>query len=388
VRLGKLTSCSLAFAAAGMLCSTSFIMRGGTALNPWGWLASTLYVASAVSGAARILVRDRRDKRFLAELQEHIAALTHHDLKLPETVADAARKLVDVAEQSVLETKIKSRELELQLGVADAARRHAEALLEGIANRDKEVSEMKNAFVSMVSHELRTPLASIKAYIEMLIDGEAEDLQTQREFFEIIQNEANRLGRLIDNILSISRIEAGVARTSIQRQRLQKIIDDALNAVAPQVEQKKISIDQNIAADDYQTPCDRDMIYQAILNLLSNAVKFTPDGGRITVAFGMASPGNMVSLTIRDTGIGIDPKDLPFVFDKFYRAGSGNQSSLGTGLGLSLVRHIVETVHGGHVFATSEPGRGSCFGFELPLNRPEPAPQSTGNERLRLQTAC
>jgi signal transduction histidine kinase len=376
VRLGKLTSCSLVCAAAGMMCSVPYILRSGTALFPWGWMASALYLGSAAAGAAQILIRDRNDRQLLAELQEHVAALTHGELPLPQTVAAAARKLVDATEQALFDLRTRTRELELQLGVADAARSHAETILEGIANRDEEVSEMKNAFVSMVSHELRTPLASIKAYIEMLIDGEAQDVQTQGEFFEVIQNEANRLGRLIDNILNISRIEAGVARITFQRQCLQDIVSDALKAVAPQAELKKIRISEHLDAGDYQTSCDREMIYQAVLNLLSNAVKFTPGGGAITVESGIASSRNETFLRITDTGVGIAPKDLPFVFDKFYRAESGNQITLGTGLGLSLVRHIVQTVHRGRVFATSELGRGSCFGFELALDAPK-APKGT-----------
>jgi signal transduction histidine kinase len=367
-----------------MLCGTPYILNAGAASSLWAWLASGLYLTSAAAGAAQIIFRDRDDRRLLAEVQEHIAALTPGDLPLPDSLPAAARKLVDLTEQGLFDASTKLRDLQLQLGVADTARRHAENILEGIANRDQEVSEMKNAFVSMVSHELRTPLASIKAYIEMLIDGEAEDLQTQGEFFEIIQNEASRLGRLIDNILNISRIEAGVARVNIQRQSLGEIVFDALKAVAPQVELKKISVTQRSSGPDYQTCCDREMIYQAMLNLLSNAVKFTPEQGSISVEFGIDSTNKLVSIRITDTGVGIAPKDLPFVFDKFYRAQNGSQVAMGTGLGLALVRHIVEKVHGGRVFATSEPGCGSCFGFELALDGPEPtALPSPGQSQLQ-----
>src|SRR2546423_3340693 len=108
--------------------------------------------------------------------------------------------------------------------------------------RDKEVSEMKNDFVSMVSHELRTPLASIKAYVEMLIDGEAHDAKTQGEFYEVIQNEANRLSRLIDNILNISRIESGLVRVNKQPQSLTVILKDAIEVITPQAQQKQITI--------------------------------------------------------------------------------------------------------------------------------------------------
>ena len=233
--------------------------------------------------------------------------------------------------------------------------------------REKEVSEMKNDFVSMVSHELRTPLASIKAYVEMLIDGEADDPKTQREFYEVIQNEANRLGRLIDNILNISRIESGLVRVNRQPQSIGVIVKDAMEVITPQAKQKSITLKENLAPVLYQTLADRDMLYQAVLNLLSNAVKYTPSGGAINVEICADEAQRKVLTRISDTGVGIPPKDLPFVFDKFYRAEANNRMAPGTGLGLSLVRQIVETVHHGRMFVESHVGKGSCFGFELDL---------------------
>jgi two-component system phosphate regulon sensor histidine kinase PhoR len=233
--------------------------------------------------------------------------------------------------------------------------------------KEKEVSEMKNDFVSNVSHELRTPLASIKAYVEMLIDGEADNEKTKREFYDVIQNEANRLGRLIDNILNISRIESGLVKINKQPQSLTVILKEAMEVIAPQAKSKQITIDEQLTPIFYQTPADRDMLYQAVLNLLSNAVKYTPEGGQITIATVVDESKRKVMTRISDTGVGIPPKDLPFVFDKFYRAEANNRMAKGTGLGLSLVKHIIETVHRGRIFVESQVGKGSTFGFELDL---------------------
>jgi two-component system, OmpR family, phosphate regulon sensor histidine kinase PhoR len=233
--------------------------------------------------------------------------------------------------------------------------------------REKEVAELKNDFVSSVSHELRTPLASIKAYVEMLIDGEADDEKTVREFYDVIQNEANRLSRLIDNILNISRIESGLVQINKQPQSLTVILKEALEVISPQARMRQISLVEQLTPVFYQTNADRDMLYQAVLNLLSNAVKYTPERGTITIQTAVDETKRKVITRISDTGVGIPPKDLPFVFDKFYRAEANSHMAKGTGLGLSLVKHIIETVHRGRIFVESHVGKGSCFGFELDL---------------------
>jgi two-component system phosphate regulon sensor histidine kinase PhoR len=232
---------------------------------------------------------------------------------------------------------------------------------------EKEISEMKNDFVSNVSHELRTPLASIKAYVELLIDGEADDEKTKREFYEVIQNEANRLGRLIDNILNISRIESGLVKVDRKPQSLSVVVKDALEVIAPQAAQKNITLIERLTPVFYQTLADRDMLYQAVLNILSNAVKYTPGGGEVRVETTVDEARRKVVTRVTDTGVGIPAQDLPFVFDKFYRAEANNRVAAGTGLGLSLVKHIVEVVHHGRMFAESHVGKGSTFGFELDL---------------------
>jgi len=234
--------------------------------------------------------------------------------------------------------------------------------------REKEVAEMKSDFVSSVSHELRTPLASIKAYVEMLIDGEAVDTKTQHEFYDVIQNEANRLSRLIDNILNISRIESGLVKIDKKPQSLMVILKEAIEVISPQAKTRNIRIVEQLTPAFYQTLADKDMLYQAVLNLLSNAVKYTPDGGTITIQTAVDENRRRVLTRITDTGVGIPPKDLPFVFDKFYRVAANNRMAKGTGLGLSLVKQIIETVHRGKIFVESTVGKGSCFGFELDLS--------------------
>ena len=233
--------------------------------------------------------------------------------------------------------------------------------------REKEIAKIKTDFVSNVSHELKTPLASIKAYVEMLQDGEAEDEQTQKEFYEIIATETNRLHRLIENILNISRIESGVVRVVKEPVSLTAIARQVLDVAAVQARTKGIELRDVLAPVYYQVEADHDMMYQAVMNLISNAIKYTPSGKSVSVTVSVDERRQMAICEVADTGAGIPTDDLPHIFDKFYRVKPNNKHAKGTGLGLTLVKHIVETVHEGKLSVTSEEGKGSCFTIQLPV---------------------
>ncbi len=233
--------------------------------------------------------------------------------------------------------------------------------------KEKEIAEMKSDFVSNVSHELRTPLSSIKAYMEMLIDGEAQDEQSRTEFYNVIQGEANRLSRLIDNILNINRIESGIIKVQREHVALPSVIKEAVDILQPQARGKEIDLIEVPSPLYFQVFADRDMILQVALNLIGNAIKYTPGGGQVTVALHVDEHGQLATVTVSDTGIGIPEQDLPHVFDKFYRVNDHKKVAKGTGLGLNLVKHVIETVHGGEVGVTSQTGKGSTFTFALPI---------------------
>jgi two-component system, OmpR family, phosphate regulon sensor histidine kinase PhoR len=233
--------------------------------------------------------------------------------------------------------------------------------------REKEISQMKNDFVSHVSHELRTPLASITAYAEMLVDGEAQDDTTRGEFYSIIQSQAQRLNRLIDDILNISRIESGLVKVNKEPVSMTMLIREAVQMIKSYAAEKNITVNEQTPIVFDQVVADKDMISQVIINLLSNAVKYTPSGGTIRVGSESDDIDGIVRVTVTDNGVGIPANDLPHVFDKFYRVAANNKCAKGTGLGLNLVKQIVEKVHDGRIFVTSEQGKGSTFGFELPL---------------------
>jgi two-component system phosphate regulon sensor histidine kinase PhoR len=233
--------------------------------------------------------------------------------------------------------------------------------------KEKEISQMKNDFVSHVSHELKTPLASINAYAEMLVDGEAEDAETIREFCGIIQTQAQRLNRLIEDILNISRIESGLVKVAKEKISMAMLVRDATEMIKSYAQEKNITVDADAPILFDQVYADKDMMFQVVINLLSNAVKYTPTNGQVTIRSEVNEADGYIRVTVADTGVGIPPEDVDHVFDKFFRVEANKKVAKGTGLGLNLVKQIVEKVHDGRVFVTSAVNEGSTFGFELPL---------------------
>lgn len=233
--------------------------------------------------------------------------------------------------------------------------------------REKEISQMKNDFVSHVSHELKTPLASITAYAEMLADGEADDEQTRKQFYSIIQNQAQRLNRLIEDILNISRIESGLIKVEKKPISVTILIEEQLQMIKGYAEEKNIKLLAQTPIVHDRVYADRDMISQVIVNLLSNAIKYTPSGGTVTIETAVDETAGIARVSVSDTGVGIPADEIGRIFGKFYRVDANKKQAKGTGLGLNLVKQIVEKVHSGRVFVTSQPGVGSTFGFELPL---------------------
>jgi two-component system phosphate regulon sensor histidine kinase PhoR len=229
----------------------------------------------------------------------------------------------------------------------------------------QKAAQRRNAeFVSAVSHEMKTPLAGIKAYTELLVDGDAEDDATRDEFLQVISGQANRLQRLVDNLLNLARIEAGVVTVSKESRPLNELLDEALSIVHPAAEAKQITLVRDLSPMYLGVFADRDMMLQAAINLLSNAVKYTASGGRVTIRSRLLD--TEVCFEVEDTGVGLRPEDHQKVFEKFYRVQGSKEMSAGTGLGLPLAKHIVEDVHGGRLTVESEFGQGSVFRVTLP----------------------
>jgi two-component system phosphate regulon sensor histidine kinase PhoR len=230
--------------------------------------------------------------------------------------------------------------------------------------RQKALQRRNAEFVSAVSHEMKTPLAGIKAYVELLVDGDAEDEETREEFLEVINGQADRLRRLVDNMLNLARIEAGVVNVSKENRSLNDILEEAIHVVQPSAEAKGIELVAELSPLYLGVLADRDMLLQSAINLLSNAIKYTPDGGRVVLRSRTA--GEEVTFEVEDSGVGLSREDCGRVFEKFYRVKKDQSMASGTGLGLPLAKHIVEDVHGGRLEVESVEGVGSRFFITLP----------------------
>ncbi len=237
-------------------------------------------------------------------------------------------------------------------------------------SEQKEIQKRHAEFVSAVSHEMKTPLAGIRAYVELLADGDATDEATRDEFLAVINGQVDRLQRLIDNLLNLARIEAGVVKVKKKPIAANEILAEAFRVVQPAAESKNIQMVQDLSPLHLPILADRDMLLQAAINLLSNAVKYTPDGGKVTLRSRLSD--NWVVFEVEDTGVGLSPEDAHRVFEKFYRVERNSKMASGTGLGLPLAKHIVEDVHGGTISVESQLGKGSTFRVTLPLDTSGP----------------
>ncbi|MFN9920601.1 MAG: ATP-binding protein [Acidobacteriota bacterium] len=253
-----------------------------------------------------------------------------------------------------------------------------EAMFEQLEREHAELEKLERVrkdFIINVSHELRTPLASIQGYTETLIDGAIDDPLHNLKFLNIIRANAERLGRLISDLLTLSRIELGITRFQFGSYLIENLLYDCQQSLVPIARKKQIDtvIDPVPNESDgarAEAFCDSEAIHQALSNLLDNAIKYTPPGGHIHLETRLfPHPDHkieFVEIAVRDTGAGIPAEELSRLFERFYRVDKARSRELGgTGLGLAIVKHLAKA-HGGDVGVSSELGQGARFWFTLP----------------------
>lgn len=248
----------------------------------------------------------------------------------------------------------------------------------------RRLERMRRDFVANVSHELRTPLAAIGGYTETLLAGAIEDPEKARRFLGIIERHSNRLGRLVDDLLTLSDLELG--RTHLRREALDcgAVVQSCFETLRSKAQAAGLTLHNDLPADLPALDGDADRLEQTLLNLIDNAIKYTPSGGEIVVAARVVSTNALpepsqaidrgagwIEISVADTGVGVPPDDLARLTERFYRVDKARSREIGgTGLGLAIVKHIVQA-HGGQMAISSELHRGTTVRLFLSAADPE-----------------
>jgi signal transduction histidine kinase len=236
-------------------------------------------------------------------------------------------------------------------------------------DREARLAQAKSNFVANVSHELKTPLSLLSLFSEILELDRVHSEEKKTEYYRIIRHESLRLNKMIDNILDFSKIEAGRKRYVFTHSDMAEVIENALFSYRYQITNSGFDIQTNIQSSLPPVVIDRDAMTQAISNLLDNAIKYSGEVKEVSIT--TATHGDDLSIVIADRGIGIPPAEQAKIFEKFYRVGNGFVHDVkGSGLGLSLVKHIIEA-HQGTISVESDVGKGSRFTIVLPLTHRE-----------------
>jgi signal transduction histidine kinase len=336
------------------------------------WRTALLLLVSLGIAVLVSLVLARKMVIPIQALQAGVARVAsgHLDIVIPPAAPDELGLLAAAFNQMAASLKENQAALaqytaDLEAQVAVRTRELQESNV-----RLKDLDRLKSEFVSHVSHELRTPLTSVKGYVDYLLEGIAGELSPlQRDFLTRLKGNADRLLRLITDLLDLARIEAGQMVFYRERLCVREIAAEVLEMLRPLAVEKDIelSIEESTTGD--MVLADRDRLHQVLLNLTHNAIKFTPPGGTVRVRV-EERPAREVAITVEDTGVGIAAEDAERIFTMFHQAYSTSTSPGGSGLGLTITKKLVE-LQGGRMWVQSHPGQGSVFGFALPAAAPE-----------------
>jgi two-component system phosphate regulon sensor histidine kinase PhoR len=230
--------------------------------------------------------------------------------------------------------------------------------------RLKDLERVRQDFAANVSHELRTPLTTIKGYAETLLEGALKD-EVAFQFVQVIKRHADRLAQIVEDLLTLSKIESKGFPLKMETIPVYELIGDCIDFLKESAQKKMISLSRNEVLPSLAVYGDRHFLEQVLINLLDNAVKYTSEDGKVEILV-TEKENKEILFLIKDDGIGIPKEELHRIFERFYRVDKGRSKDLGgTGLGLSIVKHIIQAHHG-RIWAESQPGKGSSFYFTLP----------------------
>jgi len=296
-----------------------------------------------------------------------VAIAVIYSILVSSSIGDSIRTLSGAAQRmsagdlSVRVPLAPEREL-AELGAAFNA---MAARLELAFQRQRELEEARQGLIAAVSHDLRTPLASLRVMVEAINDGVARDPETIQRYIAAMERETVSLGRLIDDLFEMARLDAGQIQLRLEPSPISMLVQGTVESMAAQAARQGIALRTFVDRSVPPVLIDPDRIQRVLYNLLQNAIRHTPADGSVFVEVHDRGPDVLIS--VRDTGAGILPDDLPHVFDRFYRGDKARSRDghAGAGLGLSIARRLIET-HGGRIWVVQPPEGGSVFSFTLP----------------------
>ncbi|GIP33718.1 two-component system histidine kinase PnpS [Paenibacillus sp. J2TS4] len=327
--------------------------------------------------SGKIVLTNRAVEEILGFLAEELLGTLYTEAKLPFELKQMIRECLESHDPIHDEMIVYfPEERILEANVSPMARSDEEwsGILIVLHNMTavRRLERVRSEFVANVSHELKTPVAAVKGFAETLLSGAMNDVDTARSFLQIIYDESERLNRLIGDILELSKIESRRIPLQFSPVDMELFVEQTTHVIQAEAEKKGIRLEASVTPNLF-LEADEDRLRQIMNNLLSNGINYTPEGGRVRID---VRPADMdeksgsydkVRITISDTGMGIPKKDLPRIFERFYRVDKArSRSSGGTGLGLSIVKHLVE-LHKGTITVDSESGIGTTFIIELPV---------------------
>ena len=349
-----------------LVAGLALLAAAGTLAVATGRLSRSIVTLTA--GARRIAGGDFGGPAIQTETHDEIQTLAEAFNFMSESV----RRNIAMREEAAAELDALNRSLEARVRERTHELEALNLALNQANEQLKELDRLKTHFLATVSHEFKTPLTSIKAFAEILHD-ELEGMpvpEEMRRFLAIIDAESDRLGRLIKNVLDLSRIESGRLVWRMADVRLEGLIDAALDGLLPALREKALEVERDPAEREVVIHGDPDRLQEVFANVLDNAIQASASGQSIVIgcreeAAAVNGRPRMVRVSVRDRGHGIAAADLERIFDRFHQVSQGKRRKGGTGLGLAICREIAE-YHGGRIWAESEPGAGATFHITLP----------------------
>ncbi len=308
-------------------------------------------------------------------------SLSQSDLNVLMTLGNQVAIALDNAEANA-EIEALNQSLEAKVAARTGELERANRALADANGQLRELDHLKSAFVSIVSHELRTPMTAIKGYVENLLDGLGGPVNDKQiRYLQRIKANADRLTRMTNELLDLSRIESGAVHLEPVALPLDLLAQEVLESLQPMARDRGLTLHLAPSPCLPDVTADRDKLTQILTNLVQNAIKFTPPGGEVRLELGRTG-GRFAHVSVIDTGIGIAPDELEKIFDRFYRSDSAPHEARGAGLGLTITKSLIE-LQGGRIEVTSTPGGGSRFSFTIPLAGADGATAETGSALSR-----